>query len=195
MVWHQVDVDEVLLIVVVYSLRRLEKLIRWFRLFMSPSSKCDPFLCERHASVAFPKSIALSIVNVDLRFREISSFGWHPTFFWMKYQNESTFGRNTKVYPCLDCSESVPFTFPLSGEWRRGMAKRWIARTFVTVMIVAFAAFVFVVPAVADPSPTPNGYTGALNMSVSVGMAHAMSVNNPNGDAGMVTAVTNSAGH
>jgi hypothetical protein len=75
------------------------------------------------------------------------------------------------------------------------MTMRWIARTLVTVTIVASAAFMFVMPVVADPSPTPNGYTGALNMVVSVGMPHAMSVDNPNGNAGMTTAVVNSAGH
>jgi hypothetical protein len=47
----------------------------------------------------------------------------------------------------------------------------------------------------AGPSPTPSGLTGACNMLASWGaganggMANAMSVDNPNGNAGMWTAV------
>ena len=51
----------------------------------------------------------------------------------------------------------------------------------------------------ASPSPTPNGYCGAKNMvqawgvGANGGMARAMSVDNPNGNAGMFRAVANSA--
>ena len=47
----------------------------------------------------------------------------------------------------------------------------------------------------ASPSQTPNGFCGALNMAeawgvgVNGGMARAMSVDNPNGNAGMFGAV------
>ena len=47
----------------------------------------------------------------------------------------------------------------------------------------------------ASPSQTPNGFCGALNMAkawgvgVNGGMAWAMSVDNPNGNAGMFEAV------
>ncbi len=86
------------------------------------------------------------------------------------------------------------------------MVKRRIATIFVTVMIGASATFVPSIPAVAAPSPTPNGFTGASNMVESVpgaghtgvpqggGMVNAMSVDAPQGNAGMNTAVTNSSG-
>lgn len=46
--------------------------------------------------------------------------------------------------------------------------------------------------AAAAPGPTPSGLTGAANMvntHAYPGMINAMSVNNPNGDAGMWCAV------
>lgn len=52
--------------------------------------------------------------------------------------------------------------------------------------------------ATASPPTTPNGYTGACNMlaawgaGANGGMANAMSTDNPNGNAGMWTAVWNS---
>lgn len=56
--------------------------------------------------------------------------------------------------------------------------------------VVALGAFAGT--AAADPSPTPNGLTGAANMvnaNALPGMSHAMSTNNPNGRAGMWCAV------
>jgi hypothetical protein len=79
----------------------------------------------------------------------------------------------------------------------------------VTVLVVlsltAFAGSVS-----AAPGPTPNGFTGACNMVMSWpgvrvgngvgvqpggGMENAMTVNNPNGNAGMNRAVDVSGGY
>lgn len=60
----------------------------------------------------------------------------------------------------------------------------------VTLSLAAFAGSVS-----AAPGPTPAGLTGACNMlqawgvGVQGGMANAMSVDNPNGNAGMWRAV------
>lgn len=60
--------------------------------------------------------------------------------------------------------------------------------------LVALAAVLAAFPgaAAAVPGPTPSGYTGAANMvneHAFTGMMNAMSVNNPNGNAGMWCAV------
>lgn len=75
----------------------------------------------------------------------------------------------------------------------------------VTLSLTAFAGSVS-----AAPGPTPNGFTGACNMvqswpgvrlgnGVGVqpggGMENAMTVNNPNGNAGMNRAVDVSGGY
>jgi hypothetical protein len=72
----------------------------------------------------------------------------------------------------------------------------------VTLSLTAFAGTVS-----AAPGPTPNGFTGACNMVASWsgygpaqgvgvqpggGMENAMTVNNPNGNAGMNRATINS---
>jgi hypothetical protein len=69
------------------------------------------------------------------------------------------------------------------------------------------AALGAVAPALAAPSPTPNGWVGACNMNSSWpglghsngvgvqpggGMERAMTVDNPNGNAGMFRAVERS---
>ena len=67
----------------------------------------------------------------------------------------------------------------------------------VTVLVV-LGLTAFAGSAAAAPSQTPNGYCGALNMAQAAGvgaqggMAHAMSVDNPNGNVGMELAVANS---
>ena len=75
----------------------------------------------------------------------------------------------------------------------------------VTLSLTAFAGSVS-----AAPGPTPNGFTGACNMVMSWpgvrvgngvgvqpggGMENAMTVNNPNGNAGMNRAVDVSGGY
>ena len=75
----------------------------------------------------------------------------------------------------------------------------------VVLSLTAFAGSVS-----AAPGPTPNGFTGACNMVMSWpgvrvgngvgvqpggGMENAMTVNNPNGNAGMNRAVDVSGGH
>ncbi len=63
----------------------------------------------------------------------------------------------------------------------------------ITLSLTAFAG-----GASATPGETPNGHTGACNMlqawgvGAQGGMAHAMSVDNPNGNDGMWRAVDNS---
>ncbi len=79
-----------------------------------------------------------------------------------------------------------------------------LAAGLVTLSLTAFAGSVS-----AAPGPTPNGFTGACNMvaawpgygpaqGVGVqpggGMENAMTVNNPNGNAGMERAVGVSGG-
>jgi hypothetical protein len=78
-----------------------------------------------------------------------------------------------------------------------------LATGLVMLSLTAFAG-----SASAAPGPTPNGQIGACNMMMSWfaddapnGMAHAMTVNNPehswfagNGNAGMTRAVTNTGG-
>jgi len=69
------------------------------------------------------------------------------------------------------------------------MMKR-ICTLVAVAAVVVLAAFAGT--AAADPGPTPNGLTGAANMvnsHAAPGMGHAMSVNNPNGNAGMFCAV------
>ena len=59
-------------------------------------------------------------------------------------------------------------------------------------LVVALALVAFAGTAAADPGPTPSGLTGAANMvnpNALAGMMHAMSVNDPNGNAGMWCAV------
>jgi hypothetical protein len=87
-------------------------------------------------------------------------------------------------------------------------APRRLRVVSVTGLVVLGLA-VFAGSASAAPSETPNGWTGACNMmqavseadggsSVAVkpggGMVNAMTVNNPNGNAGMYRAVANSGG-
>jgi len=75
----------------------------------------------------------------------------------------------------------------------------------VVLSLTAFAGSVS-----ATPGPTPNGFTGACNMVMSWpgarvgngvgvqpggGMENAMTVNNPNGNAGMNRAVDVSGGY
>jgi hypothetical protein len=66
------------------------------------------------------------------------------------------------------------------------------------VITAAVAALGFAGTATAGPGPTSSGLTGACNMlnawgvGAQGGMAHAMSVDNPLGNAGMWTAVWNS---
>ena len=62
----------------------------------------------------------------------------------------------------------------------------------IPALVFVGAVFAGAGPAAADPSPTPNGYAGALNMTginALPGMLNAMSVNNGNGNAGMFCAV------
>lgn len=59
-------------------------------------------------------------------------------------------------------------------------------------LVVSAAIFAGAGTAAAAPGPTPNGLTGAANMtntSALPGMLNAMSVNNRNGDNGMFCAV------
>lgn len=80
-----------------------------------------------------------------------------------------------------------------------------LATGLITLSLTAFAGSVS-----AAPGPTPNGFTGACNMVMSWpgvrdlihengvgvqtggGMENAMTVNNPNGNAGMTRATINS---
>ena len=68
----------------------------------------------------------------------------------------------------------------------------------LTSALMALAGTAALGTASAGPSPTPSGLTGACNMlhawgvGANGGMANAMSVDNPNGNAGMWTAVWNS---
>jgi hypothetical protein len=68
----------------------------------------------------------------------------------------------------------------------------------VSSALMALAATAAVGTASAEPSPTPSGLTGACNMlaawgaGANGGMANAMTVDNPNGNAGMWNAVWNS---
>ena len=79
------------------------------------------------------------------------------------------------------------------------------ARVALVSGLVAFALTAFGGSAAAAPNPTPNGYVGANNMSASWptlgvqnpngvgvqsegGMENAMTVDNPNGNAGMCIA-------
>lgn len=68
-------------------------------------------------------------------------------------------------------------------------------RLVVVAGLVALTISAFAGPVAAAPSPTPNGYCGALNMveawgvGANGGMANAMSVDNPNGNDGMWRAV------
>ena len=77
----------------------------------------------------------------------------------------------------------------------KGTVKRALA---LTSALMALAGAGAVGTASAGPSPTPSGLTGACNMlaawgvGANGGMANAMSVNNPNGNAGMWNAVWNS---
>lgn len=59
-----------------------------------------------------------------------------------------------------------------------------LATGLVLLSLTAFAGSVS-----AEPSPTPNGFTGACNMLLGAGMENAMSRNNPNGNLGMFHAV------
>ncbi len=63
------------------------------------------------------------------------------------------------------------------------------------ILAAALAAALSVGVATSGAAPeTPNGYCGAMNMSMAgAGMEHAMTVNNPNGSAGMFRAVDRSA--
>ena len=74
-------------------------------------------------------------------------------------------------------------------------------RVALATGLVMLSLTVFAGSASAAPGPTPNGQIGACNMMMSWfaddapnGMAHAMTVNNPNGNAGMTRAVTNTGG-
>ena len=86
------------------------------------------------------------------------------------------------------------------------MRRALVLASLVVLLLTAFAA-----SAAAEPSPTPNGWVGACNMSVSWpgfgvqnpngvgvqpagGMEHAMTVDNPNGNAGMFNATVVSGG-
>ena len=66
------------------------------------------------------------------------------------------------------------------------------------VITAAVAVLGFAGTATAGPGPAPSGLTGACNMlnawgvGAQGGMAHAMWVDNPLGNAGMWTAVWNS---
>ena len=85
------------------------------------------------------------------------------------------------------------------------MVKRWMTAIFVGVLFGVVPASLPSIAAAAAPV-TPNGFVGACNMLESwPGIGHtgvpsgggiqlAMSVNNPNGDAGMTRAVSNSTG-
>jgi hypothetical protein len=83
--------------------------------------------------------------------------------------------------------------------------KRALALVSALVLLVALAG-----NAAAAPGTTPNGFTGACNMVMSWpgvrvgngvgvqpggGMERAMTVNNPNGNAGMNRAVDVSGGY
>lgn len=62
----------------------------------------------------------------------------------------------------------------------------------IAALLAATAVLAFAGAAAADPSPTPNGQTGAANMvntNAAPGMGNAMSNDNANGNAGMYCAV------
>ncbi len=68
--------------------------------------------------------------------------------------------------------------------------------TVVSILTLAGASLLGAGVAAASPSLTPTGYAGAQNMvndaawgNGTGGMPHSMSVNNPNGTAGMCHAV------
>ena len=78
--------------------------------------------------------------------------------------------------------------------------------TFLATVVLTAAFSISPAIAIAAPSPTPNGFTGAANMlsawpgvgpgvPVGGGMENAMNVDNPNGNTGMFTAVGVSGGN
>jgi hypothetical protein len=75
------------------------------------------------------------------------------------------------------------------------MTKIWSARFIIAVTTAAAILALSGGPVAARTCPSPGtGLPGALNMiAAGAGMDHAMSVDNPNGNAGMDRAVTNSA--
>ncbi len=85
--------------------------------------------------------------------------------------------------------------------------RRFRVLSVAGIVVLSLAAFTGSVS--AAPGPTPNGFTGACNMVASWpgagpaqgvgvqpggGMENAMTVNNPNGNAGMFRAVDVSGG-
>lgn len=79
------------------------------------------------------------------------------------------------------------------------MRLKTIQRRTVTVTVALTLAVAAALPAAAANGPAQGtGLTGACNMAnawgvgTNGGMAHAMSVDNPNGNAGMATAVERS---
>jgi hypothetical protein len=71
----------------------------------------------------------------------------------------------------------------------------WSTRFATAVATGAVIVALSSAPVAARTCPSPGtGLAGAANMAAAgEGMAHAMSVDNPNGNAGMSTAVANSA--
>ena len=56
----------------------------------------------------------------------------------------------------------------------------------LTLVLAALSLTAFAGSTAANPPTTPNGWEGACNMiQAGGGMEHAMTVNNPNGNAGM----------
>ncbi|HEV8634916.1 MAG TPA: hypothetical protein VG370_11835 [Chloroflexota bacterium] len=74
------------------------------------------------------------------------------------------------------------------------MAKRWTGRLVLAATMGAAIVALSSAPAAAATCPAPGtGLPGALNMvAAGAGMAHAMSVDAPQGNAGMATAVAKS---
>lgn len=80
-----------------------------------------------------------------------------------------------------------------------GLMKRLKARVVVVLTVAATAVALSSMSAAAATGPAPGtGVTGACNMGnawgvgAQGGMAHAMTVDNPNGNAGMSTALERS---
>ncbi len=71
----------------------------------------------------------------------------------------------------------------------------WRLRLASVLVLLALSLSAFAGAASADPGPTPSGFTGACNMVLAFGvgaqggMGRAMTVDNPNGNAGMWIAV------
>jgi len=94
------------------------------------------------------------------------------------------FGALTKT------SDATPMRGHGTGIANVNRPVRAVVATVVALFLLSTAVLLFAATARAEPSPTPNGYCGALNMAQDPTMATIPMVNDaPQGNAGMFTAV------